>query len=120
MEMQCKKGEFYGVPKYVFSRLYQETIKQIIEIYKFDKTGGALHIVLDDGNNEKHHIQWCKDYIKTKQTKYNLEQIKLFEDCANNLFKMNSEHRVGVVEWIAFQYIYGRVNKSDDKKYGEN
>jgi hypothetical protein len=24
--------------------------------------GGCLHIVLDDGNLEDHHVQWCKEY----------------------------------------------------------
>jgi len=26
--------------------------------------GGNLHIVLDDGNLEVHHIEWCRDFAQ--------------------------------------------------------
>ena len=28
-------------------------------VYSYSAVGGGLHIVLDDGNVEDHHIQWC-------------------------------------------------------------
>lgn len=39
----------------------QEIIGLIREIYKTYPSGGALHIVLDDGNTEDQFIQWCID-----------------------------------------------------------
>ena len=30
--------------------------------YESEPTGGALHIVLEDGNLQKNHIQWCAGY----------------------------------------------------------
>jgi len=32
------------------------------EYYIENGTGGSLHIVLDDGNLAKHHIDWCAGY----------------------------------------------------------
>ena len=29
--------------------------------------GGSLHIVLDDGNHDKRHIQWCIDYAEERK-----------------------------------------------------
>lgn len=28
--------------------------------------GGCLHIVLDDGNLEDHHVRWCRDEAKKR------------------------------------------------------
>lgn len=62
------------------------TIELIKEIYKFYPSGGALHIVLGDGNFEDHHIKWCLD--DPIQEIENIEQRKLFEECAKNLLDM--------------------------------
>lgn len=62
------------------------TIELIKEIYKLYPSGGALHIVLDDGNFEDHHIEWCLD--DPIQKIENIEQRKLFEECAKNLLDM--------------------------------
>ena len=37
----------------------QEVVGLIREIYKTYPSGGALHIVLDDGNTEDIFIRWC-------------------------------------------------------------
>lgn len=40
-----------------FKMIYEEYVEQNI-------TGGSLHIVLDDGNNEDDHIEFCFNYAK--------------------------------------------------------
>ena len=39
----------------------RELCELIQEYYLDNSSGGTLHIVLDDGNLEEHHIQWCLD-----------------------------------------------------------
>ena len=82
--------------KYLSKPLYQETIQLINEIYKSHSvTGGELHIVLDDGNVEDHHIQWCIDNsIKECE---NQEEKELYLKCANNLLKMKIKQRFEVI-----------------------
>lgn len=31
-----------------------------------NEAGGALHIVLDDGNVEKSHVEWCRNYAASE------------------------------------------------------
>ena len=64
----------------------ERTIELIKEIYKFYPSGGALHIVLDDGNFEDHHIKWCLS--DTIQEIEDVERRELFEECAKNLLNM--------------------------------
>lgn len=46
------------------------TIAEVIEVIRvyYDKpengAGGNLHIVLDDGNIETCHIEWCRNYAR--------------------------------------------------------
>ena len=72
--------------------LYQETIELIKEIYKKHPVGGELHIVLDDGNVENHHIQWCIDNLECDP-----EERELYLKCANNLLKMEEYQRDEVI-----------------------
>ena len=71
--------------------IFDETILLIKKIYKIHSAGGALHIVLDDGNTESHHIQWCLDnsIAEIKKTK----EKELYEKCAKNLLKMKEKER---------------------------
>ncbi len=82
-------------------KIFDETILLIKEIYKIDEAGGALHIVLDDGNIENHHIRWCLENSieKIKDIKEKL----LFEKCAKNLLKMSEKNR-GKCITRAFNY----------------
>jgi hypothetical protein len=34
----------------------------ILDYYHHNPTGGALHIVLDDGNLSDEHVAWCEGY----------------------------------------------------------
>jgi len=36
--------------------------------------GGALHIVIEDGNYEDEDVQWCRDYISSGEYKKNLAE----------------------------------------------
>ena len=69
----------------------ERTIYLIKEIYKKRTGGGALHIVLDDGNFEDCHIVWCLEN-SISEIKDD-EEKKLFEECANNLPKMPISQR---------------------------
>ena len=73
------------------SKIFEETILIIKKIYKTYPTGGALHIVLDDGNTESHHIIWCLENSIPNITK--AKDKKLFESCANNLLRMTERQR---------------------------
>jgi len=53
--------------------------------------GGALHIVLDDGNIEDDNIKWCLDSpIKDLQDKVEKET---YDECANLLLKLSYSSR---------------------------
>lgn len=71
--------------------IFDETILLIKKIYKKHSAGGALHIVLDDGNTESHHIQWCLDNSIAKIEK--IKEKELYEKCAKNLLKMTEKER---------------------------
>lgn len=54
--------EDYGSPK-SDNNLVRELAAAITEVYRFHSTGGALHIVLDDWNLEREHIEFCRGCI---------------------------------------------------------
>ena len=71
--------------------LKRETIYLIKQIYKKYSTGGALHIVLDDGNDDDRCILWClKNSINEAE-----EDKDLFEKCAINLLKLGEKRQRG-------------------------
>lgn len=72
-------------------KVFDETILLIKEIYKKHTAGGALHIVLDDGNTETHHIRWCLENSIAEIK--NIKEKLLFEKCAKNLLKMSEKQR---------------------------
>lgn len=53
----------------------------IAQIYERNGVGGALHIVLDDGNTEDHHIIWCVENMND----YPAEEQRLYVRCAELL-----------------------------------
>ena len=87
------------------SELREEIISEIQEIYKTNPAGGALHIVLDDGNTESHFIQWCLANSIPK-----IEDMKvreLFVKCACDLLEIGSERTRDNVIWMAFDRMRG-------------
>jgi hypothetical protein len=47
-------------------------VRPLIDAYYLldgNRSGGGLHIVLDDGNYERCHVQFCIDTAKNEETK---------------------------------------------------
>lgn len=44
-----------------------QVMPRFIEFMAGHPVGCCLHIVLDDGNTETHHVQWCLDEAKREQ-----------------------------------------------------
>lgn len=69
--------------------LVQETCDLIREIYKRNCVGGALHIVLDDGNTDSHFIHWClSNSIRAIEDD---DERMLYVKCACNLLEIGGE-----------------------------
>lgn len=79
--------------------LRRETIDLIKQIYKKYPGGGALHIVLDDGNDEDRNILWCLQNSILEEK----EDRLLFEKCAINLLKLGTERKRGNCIYEAFK-----------------
>ena len=76
----------------------------IAQIYKINGVGGALHIVLDDGNTEDDNIKWCIENMHD----YPEEEQQLYFRCADLLLLIkNPRSRYRKIE-KAFDKIYGR------------
>jgi hypothetical protein len=63
-------------------------------IYKRSKSGGALHIVLDDGNTEDEHIEWC---MINAIPELDEEEQKLYFTCAGLLLSLNERDRLDAI-----------------------
>ena len=79
--------------------LREETINLIIKIYDKYPWGGALHIVIDDGNTEDRFIYWCIENSIRELT----EDKELFVKCAISLLKLGTERKRDSVIYEAFQ-----------------
>jgi len=69
--------------------LREKTINLIVKIYDKYPRGGALHIVLDDGNTEDRNIYWC---IENSIRELSADK-EIFEECAISLMKLGSERK---------------------------
>lgn len=81
-----------------------EIIGLIKEIYKTYPTGGALHIVLDDGNDEDHWIKYCITDKCFKICEISDKDQWLFVRCAELLLTIK-EHKRGDVIYQAHKEI---------------
>lgn len=54
--------------------------------------GGLLHIVLDDGNLENHHIKWCIEQCE-KRENFNRSDKLLCKRIANEMLGLTMEQR---------------------------
>lgn len=79
-----------------------EIIGLIKEIYKTYPTGGALHIVLDDGNDEDRWIKSCITDKCFKICEISDEDQLMFVRCAELLLTIK-EHKRGDVIYQAFK-----------------
>lgn len=78
--------------------IIEETIEIIKQIYKKYSTGGALHIVLDDGNTDDRDILWCLQNSIVNKEFCDKEDRQMFEQCAINLIKINEIRRKNVIK----------------------
>lgn len=77
----------------------------IAQIYARNGVGGALHIVLDDGNTEDHHIKWC---IEHALDHYPEADWPLYKRCAELLMLVkNPRNRYRKIE-KAFEKMHQR------------
>ena len=76
-------------------KLYKRTLELKAEIYRKYPVGGALHIVLDDGNIDNCHIECCINDINELK-----EDKEIFLECANNLIKMSKRQRYKIYRTI--------------------
>ena len=53
--------------------------------------GGPLHIVLDDGNTEETHIQWCLEHLNDSE--WSDEMISLCKKLGELMLEMTSTER---------------------------
>lgn len=75
------------------SSFMRETEILISEFYNSGNiTGGVLHIVLDDGNIEDHHIIWCRDRAVERE---DWDAVEI----ANRLLKLTYEQRETILGW---------------------
>lgn len=72
-------------------KLFKETLELKREIYNYYPVGGALHLVLDNGNLRNCHIEYCIEEIN--RLKHDKE---IFLKCAHNLLKMSMRQRIRI------------------------
>jgi hypothetical protein len=58
----------FGSPKIINEKTIYAS-KLIDEVYKYEETGGCLHIVLDDFNIEDRSLSFCENDIKEEESK---------------------------------------------------
>lgn len=87
----------------------REVVGLIREIYKTYPAGGALHIVLDDGNTEDEYIRWC---IENALNHVEGKDQWMFKRCAELMLTMKEHKRNKVIE--AAHYLRDRRKKHGD------
>ena len=88
--IKCAFEREYRVMKQGNPSYKQSFYDVIAQIYAKYPTGGALHIVLDDGNTENRNIDFC---IRHAVPHYPEEDQRLFVKCADLLFKVKSPRK---------------------------
>ena len=78
-----------------FNQLKADLMEAIKKVYSFCGIGSELHIVLDDGNVEEHHITWCME--RFPQIEDGNERLAC-EECAALLLKLPRNARRHVIE----------------------
>jgi hypothetical protein len=76
-----------------WSQDVEDVVELIKELYKIEGAGGMLHIVVDDGNLEADHIQWCIDYCNQEENA-NRQDKELCLKIAHKMLQMSYEKRV--------------------------
>lgn len=71
----------------------EELHRLIGKLYETDVAGGALHIVVDDGNLDDYFIKSCIDYCNSEEEKNDLNR-ELCLEIAHKMLKLTYEQRV--------------------------
>ena len=77
------------IDKFLIKQRIHELVNIIYNTY--NGVGGALHIVLDDGNIEDYNINWCLDNSINEIA--NEEEKKIYTECAELLLKLSYSSR---------------------------
>jgi len=85
----------YGSPKLQTPDVLKAA-KLIGEVYEHSAVGGNAHIVLDDWNLEKHHIDWCLSEAGNFH-EAGPEQLKAEKDCLQALQAMSLRKRASAL-----------------------
>lgn len=97
------------------TKLENIIISDIVSIYRDSESGGALHIVLGDGNCEDHHIQWCLE--NSIQAIKDPEKKVLYSRCANNLLKLKESRRHRIISYAWSLYKNSQQRKTTVYQY---
>ena len=74
-------------------------------IYLMDPAGGALHIVLDDGNTEDEFIKWCMENSIAELVG---REHDIYYRCAELLLAMPERDRMSVItDYFKYDYKWG-------------
>jgi hypothetical protein len=76
-----------------WSEEVEEVITLINKLYKTESAGGMLHVVVDDGNLEDEHIEWCIDYCNLPENVDRLDK-NLCLHIAYKMLELTYEQRV--------------------------
>jgi len=78
---------------------FEKTKNLIHEIYQFNAVGANCHIVLDDGNIEDEHIQWCLDVaVVENYHKSTPSQLETEKQVLKLLLSMTMEERSDLLD----------------------
>lgn len=86
----------YDAPR-IYNDKVKKAVKLIGQIYDFHSAGGALHIVLDDWNLERHYIDYCEDYMNLEKEGIIPKKHKIQMDCIALLKQMTIDERASAL-----------------------
>ena len=87
---------------------YENAIELVVlinAIYLMNPVGGALHIVLDDGNTEDEFIKWCMENSIAELVG---REHDIYYRCAELLLAMSDRDRMSVItDYFKYDYKWG-------------
>jgi hypothetical protein len=80
----------------------EELLQDIAELYNLNSVGGALHIVLDDGNLDDESIQFCLDTCEEHWSVRECSSILyLTKSIGKRLLELTEEERRQIYDLIS-------------------
>lgn len=93
MRKRERTGEMRNIKCIYWIPEIEELSQLISKLYEADGAGGALHIVVDDGNLDDYFIKYCIDYCNSEEEK-NDPNRELCLEIAHKMLKLTYEQRV--------------------------